>query len=136
MLCPSKPCRFSSCSPLLAVFAIAFVGCSDPEVQPIEGKITLGGKPYTGLVIYMRPTDRLPSAGSIGIGQTDADGNLTLKSSAGIGLEPGATAFRFRSSVALRRLQTGNTKAWHPRIQLKGCRPPTLILKKARSHTQ
>ena len=78
---------------LLAVLVaslIALVGCGgDPAVYPITGKVTLGGKPYERLIVYMRPVSGPVTAFTMGVGETSKDGTLTLRSTGGAGIAAG-----------------------------------------------
>ena len=71
-------------------FAILASGCnSEPDIYPISGKVTLGGKSYERLIVHMRPIDEPVTQFNMGVGETDADGNLTFGSAAGNGLAAG-----------------------------------------------
>lgn len=65
------------------------VGCGDPPLHPITGSVTLDGKAYERLLVYFHPLDRKPDQFSIGVGETDKDGNLILRTTAGPGLATG-----------------------------------------------
>ncbi len=65
------------------------IGCGDPELFSLGGKVTLGGKPYERLIVYFDPVDRKVDSFHFGVGETDAEGNLSLRSSAGPGLAAG-----------------------------------------------
>lgn len=82
---------------LTACFA---AGCGgDPPLYPISGKVTLGGKSYERLIVYFRPIDAAPTQFNIGVGETDAQGNLSLRSSAGMGMESGKYRVTFSCYV-------------------------------------
>ena len=79
---------------LVALVATAFValsGCGGkpPPVYPVTGKVTLGGKPYERLIVYFRPVSSEVNAFNLGVGETDKDGNLTMRSSGGMGVMAG-----------------------------------------------
>lgn len=74
----------------LAGLAFALSGCGGPPpLYPIEGKVTLGGKPYERLIVYFRPVSGEVNQYSLGVGETDKDGNLKVRSSAGMGVMAG-----------------------------------------------
>ena len=64
-------------------------GCGDPTLYELSGKVTLGGEPKERLIVYFNPVDQKISKFNLGVGETDADGNLTLRSTAGNGLAAG-----------------------------------------------
>ncbi len=73
-----------------------FAGCnSEPPLYPVAGKVTLGGKAYTRLLVYFRPVQEKANKYTIGVGETDASGNLTLRSTAGGGIAAGDYAVSF-----------------------------------------
>lgn len=86
------------------IFAICslslFVGCGDPPLNPVEGTVTLGGKPYERLLVYFRPVGGKVDRFSMGVGETDKDGTLGLRSSAGDGLAAGKYRVCFNCYVA------------------------------------
>ena len=89
-----------SVSFLTAIFAILFlVGCGDPKLHQVTGKVTLDGKPYERLLVYMRPTEGPVDQFRMGVGETDADGVLTLRSTAGDGLAEGTYRVSFSCMV-------------------------------------
>lgn len=69
--------------------AMFFVGCGEPSLNPVAGKVTLGGKSYERLLVYFRPIDDQATVYNMGVGETDAEGNLALRSTAGQGLARG-----------------------------------------------
>lgn len=78
---------FASC---LVACLIASVGCGgEPTLYPVTGKITLGGKPYDRLIVYFRPINRKVDKYNLGVGETDAQGQLGMRSSAGSGIPVG-----------------------------------------------
>jgi len=78
----------------------ALVGCGDPKLHPISGRVTLDGKPYERLLVYMRPMERDATKFNIGVGETDSRGQLTLRSTAGDGLEQGLYRVSFSCMVS------------------------------------
>ncbi|MCD0460826.1 hypothetical protein [Roseiconus lacunae] len=84
---------FSSC------FVLCLIGCGDPQLHQVTGKVTLGGKPYQRLLVYMRPIDEQVDKFRMGVGETDAKGVLTLRSSAGDGLASGKYRVSFSCMV-------------------------------------
>jgi hypothetical protein len=77
---------------ILAV-ACSFVvssGCrKDTTLHTVSGKVTLGGKPYNRLIVYFRPISAKVTEYNMGVGETDAQGTMTLRSTAGNGLIQG-----------------------------------------------
>lgn len=85
---------------LTAIFVVLFlVGCGDPKLHQVTGKVTLDGKPYERLLVYMRPTEGPVDKFRMGVGETDAAGVLTLRSSAGDGLAEGTYRVSFSCMV-------------------------------------
>ena len=78
------------------------VGCGDPALHPISGKVSLDGKTYERLLVYFHPLDREPDQFSIGVGETDKDGVLVLRTSAGPGIAAGNYRVTFSCIQALR----------------------------------
>jgi hypothetical protein len=58
---------------LFAAISMA-LGCSNVKVIPVEGVVTLDGKPLPGATVSFMPVE----AGRSATGQTDADGNFRL----------------------------------------------------------
>lgn len=75
------------------------LGCGDPPLHPVTGKVTLDGKAYERLIVYFRPMDGKPSEFNIGVGETDHTGKLTLRSTAGGGLQKGMYRVSFTCVV-------------------------------------
>ncbi|WP_182867079.1 hypothetical protein [Stieleria mannarensis] len=75
------------------------IGCGDPELHQVTGKVTLGGESHDRLLVYMRPLDEPVDKFRMGVGETDADGVLTLRSSAGDGLAAGNYRVSFSCMV-------------------------------------
>lgn len=72
-----------------AVVTLATAGCGEPPLQPVGGKVTLAGKPYNRLLVYFRPINGKIQPYNMGVGETDAEGKLSLRSTAGMGLARG-----------------------------------------------
>jgi hypothetical protein len=82
------------------IAAIAMTGgCGDPDIFSLTGKVTLDGKPYERLIVYFDPIGRKVDAFHFGVGETDAEGNLTLRSSAGPGLAAGKYRVSFNCLI-------------------------------------
>lgn len=94
----------------VALFALVsclwLVGCGDPQLYPITGKVTLGGRPYERLLVYLHPLDQKAGPFTIGVGETTKDGTLGLRSTAGDGLAAG----RYRASFACYVVQGSGNK--------------------------
>lgn len=74
----------------IACLFLALAGCSpDRTLHSLSGKVTLGGKPFNRLIVYFRPLDKEVNEYNLGVGETDATGNLQLRSTAGDGLNKG-----------------------------------------------
>jgi hypothetical protein len=73
----------------LATLLAAGCGKSDPPVYPITGKVTLGGKPYERVIVYFRPVNGEINAFNLGVGETEKDGTLKMRSSGGMGVMAG-----------------------------------------------
>lgn len=76
---------------LLAVVGLGFLqGCqSEPELYPVSGKVTLGGRSFNRLLVYMYPMEGDVTPFNLGVGETDVTGKLSLRSTAGMGLAQG-----------------------------------------------
>ncbi|PQO32274.1 hypothetical protein DTL21_18795 [Bremerella cremea] len=86
---------------LLGIVSL-LAGCGDPALHPITGKVSLDGKTYERLLVYFHPLDREPNEFSIGVGETDKDGVLVLRTSAGPGIATGNYRVTFSCIQALR----------------------------------
>lgn len=81
---------------LATLMLICSIGCnSEPQLHKLTGKVTLGGKSYNRLLVYFRPVDRQVDEFRLGVGETDAQGNLHLRSTAGDGLAAGEYRVNF-----------------------------------------
>ncbi|MGL4422281.1 MAG: hypothetical protein ACRCZF_16545 [Gemmataceae bacterium] len=75
---------------LIAIGLLTLSGCGAPTLHPITGKVTLGGKPYSRLLIYFRPVSGEVTMHNLGVGETDAQGQmLGVKCASGLGLAAG-----------------------------------------------
>ncbi len=75
---------------LCILLLVLSVGCqNDPPLFPVSGRVTLGGKSYERLIVYFRPIGREVNKFNLGVGETDANGILRLRSTAGAGLAAG-----------------------------------------------
>lgn len=85
----------------IPVVCLVLAGCGGPPpLHPVGGKITLGGKSYPRLIVYFRPAEGQVTEFNMGIGETDKAGALTLRTSAGPGLEAGEYKVSFSCMVA------------------------------------
>lgn len=86
---------------LLSFVALLFTaGCnSEPPLHEVTGKVTLDGKPYSRLLVYFDPVDGKVTKFNKGVGETDASGVLTLRSTAGGGLQAGEYIVSFNCYV-------------------------------------
>jgi hypothetical protein len=80
----------------VSIFLCFIAGCGDPPLYPITGKVTLAGKPFERLLVYFHPADGKATAFTMGVGETAADGTLSMRSTAGNGLAKG----KYRVSFA------------------------------------
>lgn len=64
--------------------ALALVGCGGGPV-PVEGKVTMNGKPLAGATVVFIPVSGGPEAGA----QTDTDGDFHLTGTKAEGIAPG-----------------------------------------------
>ena len=79
-----------SSSFVCVLLLVLFVGCyGDPPLHQVTGKVTLDGKSYSRLLVYMRPMEGEVNQFNLGVGETDAAGVLSLRSTAGDGLAAG-----------------------------------------------
>jgi hypothetical protein len=81
----------------LAILAglVAAAGCSDsgPKLVPVEGRVTLDGKPVKEMLINFQPVGNTHGTGANAM--TDADGKFTLMDSRG---DTGAYAGEYKVS--------------------------------------
>ena len=75
------------------------VGCGDPPLYPVTGKVTLGGKPYERLLVYFHPANGKVTAFTMGVGETSRDGTLSMRSTGGNGLAKGQYRVSFTCFV-------------------------------------
>lgn len=97
MSCQSRILLFT----VLALLPLTLLtGCGpDRTLHPVTGKVTLGGQGHARLLVYFRPIDRPVNDANLGVGETDAAGVLTLRSTAGDGLVKGAYRVSFSCPV-------------------------------------
>jgi hypothetical protein len=82
---------------LLAFFVALLTGCSgDPPLHPVTGKVTLGGKSYERLLIYMDPIDAEVTPFNKGVGETDVKGEFEINSTASTPEDSGLAAGEYR----------------------------------------
>lgn len=92
----------------VGLMLLAIAGCGgEPTLYPIEGKVTLGGKAYNRLIVYFRPIDEKVNAYNLGVGETDVQGILGLRSTAGQGLAAG----NYRVSFTCMEMKGGKGSA-------------------------
>ena len=72
------------------------VGCGDPPLHPVTGKVTLGGVSHERLLVYMDPIDQEVTAFNKGVGETDVTGKLVMNSTASTPEETGLAAGKYR----------------------------------------
>lgn len=86
---------------VLGLLATGLVGCGkkDPPVHAVTGKVTLGGKAYPRLLVYFRPVAGESTGFNNAVGETDKDGNLTVRSTGGLGLQAGEYKVTFTCMV-------------------------------------
>ena len=72
-------------------------GCGgDPPVYPITGKVTFGGQSYERLIVNFYPPEGVKATPfNVGVGETDAEGNLRLNSTGGEGVSAGTYRVTF-----------------------------------------
>jgi len=80
---------------LAAVLTVAIAGCGGPDVQHVEGIVTLDGKPLADATVCFTPLGGgLPAAG-----MTDASGRFRLSASVGGKYGRGTTPGEYRVTV-------------------------------------
>jgi hypothetical protein len=100
-------------------------GCSSkaPPIHPVTGKVTFGGKSYSRLLVYFRPTSGVVNefGTNLAVGETDKDGNLTILSATGPGLQTGSykVTFALYEQVKGNRAVTGSDKPDELGAQMK-----------------
>jgi len=106
----------SNCGLTLAIVIILMtsVGCNmEPALQPVSGKVTIGGKSYSRVIIYFRPLEEKITKFNMGVGETDSEGNFVLGTNAG----PGIATGKYRVSFSCFQTSSGET------IALEGEKP-------------
>ncbi len=113
---------------LVGLILVVASGCSDPSTYDVTGKVTLGGKSYNRLIVYMRPVSGTPTIFTTGVGSTDADGNLSFGSNVG-GLAKGTYRVTFSLRVtpknkSLKKDEKGDEARSGPEYQVEAVRSP------------
>jgi hypothetical protein len=72
------------------------IGCGDPPLHPITGNITLDGRPYERLIVYMDPMEGDVTTFNKGVGETDVTGKLIMNSSASTAESQGLATGKYR----------------------------------------
>lgn len=95
----------------ICLFAVGFgllsatwAGCGNAEVAPVEGTITLGGKPIGPGVITFVPDKSKGNSGKGAVGYFEADGRYTLST-----YEPGDGARRGNHHVFITPRAVGSS---------------------------
>lgn len=84
-----RQCR-SMLFTIMVVASLLVAGCGgEPPLHSLTGKVTLGGKSYSRLLVYFRPLEGKITPLNLGVGETDQAGVLSLRSTAGMGLIAG-----------------------------------------------
>ncbi len=79
-------------NPIYGLLLISLLQCGcnkPPSLYPVSGQVTLDGKAYDRLIVYLRPIGSKVNQFNLGVGETDSSGALSLRSSAGNGLAAG-----------------------------------------------
>jgi hypothetical protein len=101
---------------LVLIWLSALVGCGDGIKRvPVQGKLTAKGTPIEGAFVQFVPTDTTKGEG--GIGQSDENGNFSLKGAKGVnGVAPGEYKVRVSRLVGRdgKPLPYGATQADNP----------------------
>jgi len=84
---------------LAGCLALALAGCGGPV--PVEGKVTMNGKPLAGATVVFIPVNGGPEAGA----QTDEEGNFHLTGTKTEGISPG----EYRVTVSKKEWPPGVT---------------------------
>jgi hypothetical protein len=83
--------------PLLVVSGCGFF---TPELYEITGKVTLDGKSYNRLIVYFSPVSGTKTDYNLGVGETDGQGRLRMRSIAGSGIAAGKYRVSFSCVMA------------------------------------
>lgn len=107
------------CLILLCVVSLLTLGCnSEPAIYSMTGKVTLGGKAYERLIVYLHPLEGPVTRHNTGIGQTDANGMMKLVTSAGDGIAAG----KYRVSFSCYRASNGKAVSRNEKLSEIGGR--------------
>jgi hypothetical protein len=83
------------CLVLMLVPIVA--GCSgDPPLHPVTGKVTVDGKSFPRLIIYMDPMKGPVTPFNKGVGETDASGQFKINSTGSTAQRMGLAAGEYR----------------------------------------
>jgi hypothetical protein len=117
---------------LLAAGLVTTVGCGDssPKLVPVEGRVTLDGKPVKDMIITFHPVGNTYGTGAHGL--TDGDGKFTLADSrGGTGAYVGEYKITFYPSLGRKKegdpdtdVVNDGSKGGFPKIYLDGDRSP------------
>lgn len=88
-----------SCALMVGLVLVGVVGCtgSGPDVQYVEGKVTLDGQPVEGATVGFSPVD--PTKGLAAVGTTDASGVFRLTAMQGGEPDSGTTAGKYKVTL-------------------------------------
>ncbi len=84
----------------IVLICLVCAGCGDPPLFSLTGNVTLGGEPKERLIVYFDPIGEKVNEFNLGVGETDATGKLTLRSTAGNGLATGNYRVSFTYPVS------------------------------------
>jgi hypothetical protein len=99
--CTKTGAKLAIATIVLVMFGAAGCRQAVPALHPVRGLVTLGGKPFERLLVYLHPQDAAVSQYTLGVGETDANGVLTMRSTAGDGLAEGNYRVTFSCLVTV-----------------------------------